>query len=132
MNYLKNQPILFYDGECGFCNWSVQFSLKKRKRKLYYLSLQSEKAKTILKEYRVEVKLDTIYLLIENKLYDKSSAVLRTMNYLKFPFPLLKIFLLIPKPIRNWSYNLISKNRHLFIDNYCVIPSDENKKYFLD
>lgn len=45
---INNIPdkILFYDGDCVFCNASVQFALKHRKKNsIYFSALQSELAK---------------------------------------------------------------------------------------
>ena len=51
-------PIVFYDGDCGFCNSSVQFILNKRKREFYFLPLQSDQAKKILNANGIEIKKD--------------------------------------------------------------------------
>ncbi|MCW3076785.1 MAG: Thiol-disulfide oxidoreductase, partial [Bacteroidetes bacterium] len=49
---LAKQPILLFDGECGFCNKSVQFFLKREKNKtMHFVPLQSETGKAIRKYF---------------------------------------------------------------------------------
>ena len=46
---LAQQPILLFDGECGFCNKSIQFILKhESKPKLKFAALQSPCWATII------------------------------------------------------------------------------------
>ncbi|MBN4077542.1 DUF393 domain-containing protein [bacterium AH-315-C20] len=68
------QPIIFYDGHCGFCHSSIQFVLDNRKRDFYFCALQSNYAKKVLSENKIELKMDTIYYLNNGRLHDKSTA----------------------------------------------------------
>lgn len=56
-------------------------------------------------------KLTSIILLDNGKVYNKSSAVLRIAKQLKF-FWALYFFIIIPKFIRDWLYDLVAKNRY--------------------
>ena len=125
--------ILFYDGDCGFCNSSVQFVLKHRKHDhIYFATLQSDFAKEILNNKGIIIKLDTLYYLKNNTIYDKSSAALHLVNELTLFFSIFKIFYIIPKIIRDYVYSLIAKRRHQINNSFCVIPNSEEKKLFLE
>lgn len=127
----KNK-ILFYDGECGFCNSSVQFVLKNRKvNDIYFATLQSNFAQRKLGEQGIEIKMDTLYYLKNNKIYSKSSAALQLTKELKFPYPLFLGFAIIPKFIRDYFYSGIAKRRHKIRAGYCMLPSENEKKLFL-
>ena len=116
--------ILFYDGECGFCNSSVQFVLNHQKTNtVYFASLQSKLAQDFLTKKGITIKLDTLYLFKNNTIYSKSSAVLCVTTELKFPFNFLVSFLIIPKFLRDFIYSQISKNRHKLNNGYCVIKN---------
>jgi predicted DCC family thiol-disulfide oxidoreductase YuxK len=127
----KNK-ILFYDGECGFCNSSVQFVLKNKKvNDIFFVTLQSKFAQQILNKKGIQIKLDTLYFLKNDKIYSKSSAGLQLTKELKFPYPLFLGFYIIPKFIRDFVYTSIAKRRHNIRSGFCLLPKENEKKYFL-
>jgi len=64
MDDLKQDiPVIFYDGECGFCNSTVQFILNKKKRPFNFAALQSTFANRTLEKVNISIQMDTIYLL---------------------------------------------------------------------
>jgi len=124
--------ILFYDGDCGLCNSSVQFVLKHRKHNaIYFATLQSDLAKQTLNKKGIEIKLDTLYFLKNDKVYHKSTAGLRITSELKFPYPLLKVFLIIPKFIRDTVYSFIANRRHKIQNGFCLLPTELEKELFI-
>ncbi|MFT7345541.1 MAG: putative DCC family thiol-disulfide oxidoreductase YuxK, partial [Lentimonas sp.] len=77
MEGMKNNLILLYDGDCGFCNHSVNFILKHEKNSnISFATLKSN----WVKQYFEEKKLDlpdgnSLVFITENQVFDKSSAV---------------------------------------------------------
>ena len=123
--------LIFYDGECGFCNSSVQFILAKKKREFYFAALQSITAKTILENQKTVINMDTIYYLKGDKLYNRSSAALQIAKGLKGGYPLLFAFYIIPKFMRDPFYNFIAARRHKIRNKFCLIPTEKDAQYFL-
>lgn len=123
--------LVFYDGDCGFCNSSVQFILNHKKKPFYFSPLQSKTAEKILKSRNIQIHLDTIYYLKNKRLYDRSSAALQISRGLKGGYPLLFGFYIIPKFLRDPFYKLIAKYRHKIRAGYCMIPLKEDEQYFL-
>ncbi len=123
--------LIFYDGDCGFCNSSVQFILSKKKSTFYFLPLQSIIAQELLEGSKVIINMDTIYLLKKGTLYDRSSAALQITKGLRGGYPLMFAFYLIPKFVRDAAYNFIAKRRHRIRNSYCLIPKEEDEQYFL-
>ncbi len=54
---------------------------------------------------------DTVLFWMEGKLYSRSTAALRIAMKLRFPWPLLGVFLLVPRFIRDPVYNFVARNR---------------------
>jgi len=130
-----NNPIVFFDGVCNLCNNSVQIIIRNDKNKNFrFASLQSDFTKQFFLEHQFQRKSDSIILYYESKFYHKSSAALLIAKNLRFPFPLLLIFWLVPAPIRNWVYSLIAKNRYRWFgkQDSCMIPAPGLKSRFLD
>lgn len=131
---MNNAPerIVFYDGDCGFCNTSVQFILNKKKNDFYFATLQSDFAKEKLAEHNIEIKLDTLYYLNNGKLHERSGAALRIAKGLKGGYPLLFGFIIIPPFIRNWAYDMVAARRHRIKAGFCKIPTEEERKFFIE
>jgi predicted DCC family thiol-disulfide oxidoreductase YuxK len=73
--------------------------------------------------------LETVYLIQENYIYDKSVAVLKILMNCGFFFKLTSIILqIIPTVIRDFCYNFISKNRHKMFKNKCAIINQKDLK----
>ncbi len=127
------KQIVFYDGDCGFCNRTVAFVLKNEKSQdLYFTALQSEFAKQFFLERHVtHIDLETFYIFSEGNLYERSDASLALSKHLRFPFSLAQYFKWIPKSIRDSVYNRIARNRQKLAGNYCFLPDTEQGKRFI-
>jgi predicted DCC family thiol-disulfide oxidoreductase YuxK len=125
--------IVFYDGDCGFCNKTVQFVLKNDAKKgLYFTALQSKFAEEFFQNHNFEKPdLSTFYFWNGEKLFKKSSAALRLVKELSFPWPLLQIGFLIPRFFRDKLYDFVANRRHKMSKGFCVLPTIKDKKRFL-
>lgn len=130
---LKNHGLIFYDGECGFCQFWIQFLLK-RDHKNYFLftPLQGKLALKYIEKSRI-FDLDTVILYENNVLYEESNAVLRIAKKLSWPWNFFYILVIIPNFIRNFVYKLIAKNRHRIAKNSsCMLLNENERNKFLD
>lgn len=126
--------IILFDGECNFCNSSVQFIIKRDKKAYFtFTSLQSEIGKTYRKQFSIPKDVDSLILIEGGHCYMKSSAALRICKKLDGGWKILSSFLLIPSPLRNVCYDVIAKNRYKWFGKQerCMLPSPEIKKRFL-
>ncbi|MGE7624117.1 thiol-disulfide oxidoreductase DCC family protein [Viridibacillus sp. NPDC096237] len=125
--------ILFYDGNCGFCQWTVQFVLKhERNHDIFFAPLQGETARNTLSP-NLTKKLDSVVVKGPSGIMTETEAVFFLLSYLKAPFSLLSIFKLIPLFVRNPIYRLIARNRHKLMKApvSCHLPSLDERKRLL-
>jgi predicted DCC family thiol-disulfide oxidoreductase YuxK len=122
-------PLVLYDGNCGFCNRSVQFIWRKnKKRNIVFAPLQSETAKQLATMFNLGVwNAETMALIENGRVFQYSSASLRITRHLRGGWKLLYAFLLLPPFIRNFFYRRVAANRHKLVKN-CPLP----EKDFLD
>lgn len=129
-------PILFFDGVCNLCNDSVKFVIRHDKNDFFrFASLQSHTAKELLPEHLTkENDLQSIVLLKNRELHEKSTAALLVAKKLSGLWPILYVFIIIPKPIRDKIYDFIARNRYRWFGkkDQCMIPSPEMKLRFID
>lgn len=126
--------IILFDGICNFCDSSVQFIIKRDKRALYkFASIQSDRGQEILRKHHVPAEMDSIILVRNDKCYYKSSAALRICKNLKGVWKLFYCFLIVPKPLRDYLYEIIARNRYKWFGkkDSCTLPSPEIRKRFL-
>lgn len=128
-------PILFFDGVCNLCNASVRFILERDKSGFFRFSpLQTELLMEAFPEFvSVADNFDSIVLLENGKIYTHSTAALRIAKKLRFPYSLLYVFAIVPRPMRDWLYGVISRNRYKWFGRQaaCMLPTAENKSKFL-
>lgn len=130
---MENKPIVFYDGDCGFCNRSVQFILNNETNDaIHFAPLQSEFAQSFFTSKGLPTPdMSTFYFWNKNVMHSKSSGALRVTNYLKFPFTLLKIGFIFPRFLRDWVYDFIAKRRHQLAAGFCALPTEAQRKRFI-
>jgi len=124
--------VVFYDGDCGFCNRSVAFILKKdRTRSIQFAAIQSEFTKNLFSDKGWDQPdLSTFYFYENGNIFEKSTGALKVAKYLKFPSSLMTVFWIIPRFIRDAVYDSIAKRRRNLSRDFCVMPSvDEGKRF---
>ncbi|MET0785690.1 MAG: DCC1-like thiol-disulfide oxidoreductase family protein [Paenisporosarcina sp.] len=127
-------PILFYDGNCGFCQQSVQFVLKNEKSEsVFFAPLQSSIGNEMKNEYPEFLTTDSIILFDKKEIFIESDAVLALASYLKKPYSLAKYGRIVPKFVLDGLYRLLAKHRHRLINSNesCLLPTPQQKKRFL-
>ncbi|OMF16464.1 thiol-disulfide oxidoreductase DCC [Paenibacillus amylolyticus] len=131
----QGHPIVLVDGVCHFCQGLTKWIIKRDPEgKYHFASLQSDVAKELLEKGNLSTDSMDTFVLIENgNYYTRSTAALRLAKGLKFPYPLLYVFIIIPKFIRNAVYNLVARNRYRWFgkDEACMLPTPEIKDRFL-
>ena len=129
---MQNKKIVFFDGECGFCNKSIRFILKNRRSNDFlFIALQSKQAEDILKKFTITIDMSTLYVMENDIIKEKSEAILSLVSRLKWFWFWLKLGYLVPLKWRNYIYDIIAKRRHTLASDFCYIPNIEEKKMFL-
>ncbi|MFN6077479.1 MAG: thiol-disulfide oxidoreductase DCC family protein [Fluviicola sp.] len=133
---INSNRIVYFDGVCNLCESSVQFIIRKNKKKnIQFASLQGSHGQAFLKENNFDTSEFSSLVYVENgKIYTKSSGALRITKQLKGLWPMMICFLIIPKFIRDGVYTYVAKNRYKWYGKKtsCWLPTPELKKRFLD
>jgi predicted DCC family thiol-disulfide oxidoreductase YuxK len=129
-------PIILFDGFCNFCNRTVNIILKyDQDGHFLFAASQSNAGINLLDQFNLNQKASASVILIDNeKVYTKTDAVIQIAICLK-GWPRLFMWLkLIPKPIRDFAYDLIAKNRYRLFGKRqtCSIPDESIRHRFLE
>lgn len=127
--------VVLFDGVCNLCNGSVRFIIERDPRaRFQFAPLQSPAADRLIAAQADRASLpDSIVLVDEGRLYVRSAAALRIARGLRFPWPLAWVFILVPRPIRDWVYDLIARHRYAWFGkrDECMVPTPEVRGRFL-
>ena len=128
-------PILLFDGVCNFCNGIVRFIIERDPHaRVTFAPLQSDAAATLLAGLPDRANLpDSVVLVEDGQLYVRSTAALRVARYLRFPWSLAWIFMVVPRPVRDWVYEFIARHRYAWFGkrDTCMVPTPDVSKRFL-
>jgi predicted DCC family thiol-disulfide oxidoreductase YuxK len=134
INVKDDAPILFFDGVCNLCNWSVDMILRLEKNdQIRFTSLQSSFSEQFLNDSNFPSSLDSIIFRDNNKNFVESDAVIEISKYLKTPFSFLKYLYWLPKGFRNIVYRMIAKNRYAIFGKRlsCRLPDGDLRSRFI-
>lgn len=129
-------PVVLFDGVCNLCNGSVRFVIERDPHKHFqFAPLQSETATTLIGGTAGPFSMpDSIVLVDDGRLYVRSTAALRIARRLRFPWPLLWVFMAVPRPLRDWVYDVIARHRYGWFGkrDTCMVPTKEIRDRFLE
>lgn len=130
----EQKPIIFFDGVCNLCNGAINFIIDRDKKGYFkFAPLQSEIAKNYVSQSVIE-NTDSIIYQDSGQLYTKSTAALKIARHLDGSWKGFYAFIIIPKFIRDFVYDLIAKNRYNWFGkrDSCRMPTQDIKNRFLE
>jgi predicted DCC family thiol-disulfide oxidoreductase YuxK len=137
-----SNPILLYDGVCGFCNRFIQFTLRHDHADAFrFAALQSAFAEPILQRHDVSTTaLDTVYVVVNahqpaERLLARSEAAIFVLATLGGIWTVAAgLCRVVPRPLRDSVYNLIARNRYQVFGKFdvCPLPDPRHRHKFLD
>lgn len=134
-------PVILFDGVCNLCNGAVNFIIDRDKPgRFRFAALQSQRASALLVQQGAKPLVagtdpDSMVLLEDGKLYEQSTAALRIARRLSGVWPVLYyLFIWVPRPIRDWVYRVIARNRYRWFGktDACRMPTPALKARFLE
>ncbi|MBX3324120.1 MAG: DUF393 domain-containing protein [Phycisphaeraceae bacterium] len=75
----------------------------------------------------------TMVLIDGGRAYVRSDAALRIAGRMRAPWRWLALWRVVPRPMRDWVYRKVARNRHrLGVEAGCLVPTEEQRLRFLD
>lgn len=131
----KKDKVILFDGVCKLCNGWARFIIKYDTKHVFKLaSVQSKKGQAILQIFDMPTdKFDTMLFVTNNQSFEKSTAFFKVVRHLPWMFRILMIFVIIPRPVRDWMYDRVALNRYKLFGKYkqCLLPNPDHKERFL-
>jgi predicted DCC family thiol-disulfide oxidoreductase YuxK len=129
-----DQPVLYFDGDCGLCSRSVRFLMEQdRSGALYFAPLQGETAARRLEPRWRESLSTVVYQKVGPDILIRSDAVLQALidTGSRWRF-LARPALWIPRAFRDAVYDWIAERRSkFFFKSSCSLPSEDESRRIL-
>ena len=128
-------PVLLFDGVCNLCNGLIQFLIPRDPAgRLRYAPLQSPAGVALREEAGLGTDdLESVVLVEDGRVYEKSSAVLRVADLLGWPYRIAKLGWIVPRIVRDWCYDFVANRRYDWFGkkDQCMIPDEDVSDRFL-
>ncbi|UCE63757.1 MAG: thiol-disulfide oxidoreductase DCC family protein [Nitrospirota bacterium] len=134
-DWAQLEKVIVFDGVCNFCNAFVDFVIGHDPQgKFKFGTLQSGPGQEVLIRLGLHTEdFETFLLLEQGKVFTKSTAALKIAKCLTGPWPLLAMFLLVPRSIRDGLYDFIARRRYRWMGkrDTCRMPSSGERERFI-
>jgi predicted DCC family thiol-disulfide oxidoreductase YuxK len=128
----KARKIIFYDGSCGLCQSSIQWLLRRDKKKQFYYATQQGELFTSITGL---VNAGDAIVYYENgNVYQEAEALAYICRALGGIWPVFFWkWKILPRGLSRYLYNAIAKRRYNIFGKarYCQLPSPEDRKRML-
>lgn len=126
--------IILFDGDCNFCNKSVNFIIDRdRAGNFYFAQQKSPLGKELRKKFAIRPEEDSLILIEDGRSYTQSTAALRICKKLDGLWKILFLLLVLPRPIRDLIYRGFANNRYKWFGRQtsCKLYPPSIQKRFL-
>jgi predicted DCC family thiol-disulfide oxidoreductase YuxK len=117
------------------CSGAVQYLLQhETHNQTRLVSIQSEEGRALCRAKGLDPDDPTTFLWIENgRAYAASDGVLQLLRHLKGPARLLLIGRMLPRPVRDWLYYIVARNRYKWFgkSETCMVPDPATRQRFV-
>lgn len=128
--------IVVFDAQCLLCNGWVQFLLRHDRRQVVrFASIQGSTGRGLLAQAGLPVEgLQTLLVVDRGNTWQHTSAILRVLHVLGWPWRLAWAAWLVPAPLRDVLYRWLARNRYRWFGRTeaCLMPPPDYANRFLD
>ena len=138
---VESEPVLLFDGSCGFCAESVQLVLRHEKRRdLRFAALDGAFGRAVMMRHPELSGIDSAVWLEPatrdhpERVWVRSAAALEVASYLGGAWRLAAMTRIIPQRLRDALYDSIARHRHHLStsDPHCLVPTAAQRERFID
>ncbi|TPM35590.1 DCC1-like thiol-disulfide oxidoreductase family protein [Mesorhizobium sp. B2-3-4] len=121
-----SHPLIVFDGVCVFCSGFVRMVVRlDRKARFRFATAQSQLGEALFRKYDLPTdSYETNLALVGGVPFIRLDSFVAVMAELGWPWRVARVLLLLPRPLRDWLYDRIAKNRHALFGrkDSCDVP----------
>lgn len=120
---------VLFDGTCAFCEGAVRFIARRDSRAFFrFGASQTPSGRSLLAAHDIDLdSVRSLILIEDDRVYLRSTAVLRIARRLAWPWSVFGVLLVVPVAMRDPFYRLVAAVRHRVAgrSNACELPPPE-------
>jgi predicted DCC family thiol-disulfide oxidoreductase YuxK len=122
---MAGQDLILFDGDCAYCHgWVKWITARDTQHRFRFVALSSVEGRAERSTHGIPEHLDSIVLVQQGTAYTRSDAGWRVLRGLPGNALWAGLLRAVPRPLRNWGYDLVAKNRHRFgLTDECELPA---------
>jgi predicted DCC family thiol-disulfide oxidoreductase YuxK len=128
-------PLIVFDGVCVLCSGFVRMVVRlDRQSRFRFATAQSPFGEALFRKHGLRPDSDeTNLVLIDGVAFTRLDSFVAVMSELGWQWRATKALMLLPRPLRDWLYDRIAKNRYALFGrkDSCEVPSAELREQFL-
>jgi predicted DCC family thiol-disulfide oxidoreductase YuxK len=123
-----DNPLILFDGTCVLCSSFAHFVAKHDTSEAFrFAPAQSDLGRALFRHYALnDTDFETNLLIDEGRAFGRVEAFTEILRKLRFPWSIASGLLLLPRPLRDWLYERLARNRYGVLGRYdrCVARDD--------
>ena len=127
--------VVIFDGVCKLCTGSLTFILRhEAAQELRFAPMQSAAGKQLMQKFGIDpAQMKTFVVIADGRAYVRSDAAIRVSRFLRGGWRLLGMVRVVPRPIRDYVYDLVARNRYRWFGRHdtCIVPTSELESRFI-
>ncbi|SEB79486.1 Predicted thiol-disulfide oxidoreductase YuxK, DCC family [Rhizobiales bacterium GAS188] len=131
-----DRPIVVFDGHCVICSAFARLIMRRdRERRFRLLAAQTPIGAALYAHFGlVASDYESNILLEDGRAWLKSEGSIRIFEQLGFPWSLISVARLLPRPLRDRLYQIIARNRLRWFGarDTCYRPDPAQADRFLE
>jgi predicted DCC family thiol-disulfide oxidoreductase YuxK len=128
-------PIWLFDEMCVLCAGSVAFTLHHEQApEIRFVAITSTEGRVIAASHGINPENPDTFLFIDaGRALPKSGGVIALCRYLRWPWRAGVALVLVPRPIRDWVYDRVARNRYAWFGKRetCLVPDQATRARFV-
>lgn len=128
------ENLIVFDADCIVCSGFARFmATHDRKAGFRFVSATSETGRRLYERFRLDPDLlETNIVILDGRAYTKMASFAVAMKSTGWPWALLSVVDFLPRPLADWLYDRIARNRYAFGKRSCPLPAQELKDRLID
>ena len=126
-DYDGSHPLIVFDGVCVLCSGFARSVVRlDRDQKFRFATAQSPLGEALYRKYGLRTDIyETNIVIIDGVAYQRLDSLIAVFDALGWPWRAVRVLKLLPRPVRDWLYGMIARNRYALFGQKanCDIPS---------
>ena len=131
----SGESVIVFDGVCNLCSRWVRFLLPRDRKGVFrFAAMQTEAGQRLLRQHGLDPLDPVSFLFLDGgRAFTDSTAILRVLIRLGWPWRAAAIGYVVPRPIRDALYRWVARNRYRWFGRReaCFVPAPEARGRFL-